>query len=453
MTGESVPVECTKSELVYAGGKVMGPAIRLLAAKNVSHSELAAMWEASSAAQNSGKTDIPKQKRATQYLKLSDRLGQWFTPIAILISIAGAAMWIPNWEQAFNTFTAVLIVACPCALALAAPITLGSAMGRLGRLGIYLKNMGVLLELDHVDRVIFDKTGTLTNPSQELTFDGRTLTEDEWTAVQTIAAQSTHPISRAIARDRQSDAGQLISVQEEVGHGIIGTAMGHTIAIGSPTFVIVHSKFSSQPVSRDSDGYRSASLAIDGQYAGAFSLQAAVRPGIPEMIAKVEEQIPIALISGDSERDRPLLEPIFGKNTMTFGCRPEKKIAMVEAERAEGHSVLMVGDGLNDAGAMGEADVAIAVTDDTATLVPACDIIMRAESLPMLAGLLRYARSMKHVIIASLTFSILYNLIGLTLAISGKLSPMVAAILMPISSLTVIAISAGSARTFIRRIQ
>ncbi len=444
VTGESVPVECTKSEMVYAGGKVMGPAIRLLAAKNVSHSELAAMWDRSSS-----EDATTKSKRATQFLKLSDNLGKWFTPIAILISVAGALLWLPDWAKAFNTFTAVLIIACPCALTLAAPITLGSAMGRLGRLGIYLKNMGVLLDLDKVDRVIFDKTGTLTTSHHELTFHGRTLTNEEWTAVQTIAAQSTHPVSRAIAREHQSDLAQVNAVREAVGHGIIGTAMGHTIALGSPEFVILHSNFSPQEVSWDGNEHRAASVAIDGEYAGAFTLQATVRPGIPVMIAQVKERMPIALISGDSERDRALLEPIFGENAMAFGCRPEKKIEMVESQRASGYSVLMVGDGLNDAGAMGEADVAIAVTDDTATLVPACDIIMRAESLPMLPGLLRYARSMKIVIVGSLTFSILYNLIGLTLAIMGKLSPMVAAILMPISSLTVIAMSAGGARKLI----
>ncbi len=457
VTGESVPVECTKSEIVYAGGKVMGPAIRLLAAKNVSHSELAAMWD------RSGDTsDAARSKRGTRFLRLSDNLGQWFTPIAILVSIVGALLWIPDWAKAFNTFTAVLIIACPCALTLAAPITLGSAMGRLGRLGIYLKNMGILLELDKVDRVVFDKTGTLTTSHQDLTFRGRTLANDQWMAIQTVASQSTHPVSRAIAHGNQSGFGTsysslpsealLTSIREEIGHGIIGTCMEHTVAIGSIDFVRDHCEFADQQNHLDGHNGVAAAVGIDGEFAGVFTLQAAVRSGIPEMIAKVKERLPVSLISGDSERDRSLLEPLFGEMSMTFGCRPERKIELIQEERKSGHVVLMVGDGLNDAGAMGEADVAMAVTDDTATLVPACDIILRAESLPILAGLLRYARSMKHVVIASLTFSIFYNFIGLALAIMGKLSPMVAAVLMPISSLTVIAISAGGARKFIPKV-
>lgn len=438
VTGESVPVECMKSELVYAGGKVIGSALTLLAAKNVSHSELAAMWDRSGTNES--------RERRKQYLKLTDGIGQWFTGIALAIALIGAAMWLPEWSKAFNVFTAVLIIACPCALAIAAPITLGSAMGRLGRIGIYLKNTGVLLDLEKVDRLMFDKTGTLTSSSRELTFIGRELYSDEWDAIHNIASQSTHPVSRAIACGMSSDLALATGVAEKIGHGIVGTSMGHLVAIGSPHFVTEHC-WSCKEENIPND--IAAAVSIDGKYAGAFRLQPALRPGISEMVHSVTKRMPVSLISGDSDRDKPLLEPIFGNGTMHFGCRPEKKIEIVESERAKGHSVLMVGDGLNDAGAMSEADVAIAVTDDTATLVPGCDIIMRAESLPLLAGLMNYARKMKHVIWASLIFSLLYNTLGITLALTGNLSPMIAAILMPVSSLTIIAMSAGGARLFI----
>ncbi|MDP4198645.1 MAG: heavy metal translocating P-type ATPase metal-binding domain-containing protein [Bacteroidota bacterium] len=475
VTGEAVPVECTKGALVYAGGKVLGQSMRLLAIKSVSHSELAAMWDrsgnirqiAGSNGESGGEgVGLPR----STFFKLSDRFGQWFTGIAVMIALAGASLWLPDWAKAFNILTAVLIIACPCALTLAAPITLGSAMGRLGRQGIYLKNMGVLLDLDRVKHVIFDKTGTLTASDHELVFLGRSLTREEWRAIGTIAAQSTHPISRAIADQLNGAKGieeqveldeqgfRLGPVREIIGRGIFGTAIGHTIVIGSPSFI--EEECGAIP---EQSGAKeiAAAVALDGAYAGAFTLKPVLKSGIANMIARLRERLPdtdkqsprVALISGDSERDRPLLESHFDASAMTFNCRPAQKVERVQAARAEGRAVLMVGDGLNDAGAMAAADVAIAVTEGTATLVPACDIIMHADALQALPALLQYARAMKWVIAVSLIFSVLYNALGLTLAIFGRLSPMMAAILMPVSSLTVIAISVGGARHFIGSIK
>jgi len=444
VTGESVPVECTKDEMVYSGGKVMGRAVRLIAARNVSHSELAAMWDRSSERKNAA------GDRTTRYLELSDKFGQWFTAVALLIAAAGAAVWLPDWPKAFSIFTAVLIIACPCALTLAAPITLGSAMGRLGRFGIYLKNMGVLLDLDRISSIVFDKTGTLTAAEHDIAFYGRALEDREWHAILRIAHESTHPVSRAIAGEHDSFLLEADHVQEVIGKGISGHAAGHSIAIGSSEFIAAHCD---AEISESQLGNSvAAAVAIDGEYAGVFTFRPAVREGVREMISKLREDYRIQLISGDSERDRPLLEPVFGIDHLRFNCRPDDKIERIMEAREGGDAVLMVGDGLNDAGAMGEADVAIAVTDDTATLVPACDVIMNAASITKLPALLRYARSMKHMIWTSLVFSIFYNALGLTLAIIGELSPLVAAILMPVSSLTVIAISVGGARRLSRRL-
>ncbi|MFI5202593.1 MAG: HAD-IC family P-type ATPase, partial [Candidatus Kapaibacterium sp.] len=222
-------------------------------------------------------------------------------------------------------------------------------------------------------------------------------------------------------------------------------SMGHEVAIGSLSFI---QTFCELPDLLDGIA---AYVAIDGEYSGAYIVKPKLRKGISEMIAKLHSKFSLRLISGDNARDRGLVEPLFGLQNISFEQTPHNKIAAIEQAREKGEAILMIGDGLNDAGAMNAADVAIAVTDDTATLVPACDAIVRADTLAELPALLQYARTMRSLIIAALSISILYNAAGLTFAAMGLLSPMFAAILMPTSSITVIGISALGARYFAGR--
>lgn len=434
VTGESLPVESVKGSTIYAGGRVTGRALRLIAVKNVSHSELAAMWDRSS-----------HRKERAAYLNLSDTFGRWFILAALVIAVLGALLWLPDMHMAFNVLTAVLIIACPCALTIAAPITLGTAMGRLGSLGIYLKNVGTLLELDRIDTIYFDKTGTLSVPAHTLRFEGRMLSNAEQEALRSVASHSAHPVSRAIAGD-QFVIDKANVILEEIGQGLRGSANGYQISIGSPGFIAAVTGAKVQNVETVA-----AAVAVDGVYAGAFVIEPQLRPGVDAMIDTLRQDKQIRLISGDSERDRTLLAPLFGEEQLAFRQAPQDKVAEIERAHDCGHRVLMVGDGLNDAGAMNTSDVAIAVTDETATLVPACDVIMRATSLTALPSLLSYARRMKHTILASFIFSMVYNVIGLALAIMGLLSPLIAAIMMPASSILVIALSVGSARWNTRR--
>jgi P-type Cu+ transporter len=432
VTGESVPVEAMKDQTLYAGGRVVGRALTLIATKAVSHSELANMWDRTS-------------KRSTRqtFLTLSDTFGRWFTLLAIVVALSGALIWLPDWKMAFNVFTAVLIIACPCALTLAAPITLGTAMGRLGELGIYLKNIGTLLDLQRIDAIFFDKTGTLTEASHQLDYTGRPLSSEEWEAVSVVASQSAHPVSRSIAADHAQTL-QAHNVMEFIGRGVSGTVGDTRVELGSFDFVCS----SILPEYFTPNGSDDAThVAINGRYVGAFTLKSTLRDGIAKMIRQLlgaGKQVKV--ITGDSSKDKHLLQSFLGSDNLVFDCRPEEKIERVEAARANGLHVLMVGDGLNDAGAMGAADIAIAVTEDTATLVPACDVIMRSGSLRTLPSLISYAQSVKNVIMVSFITSIAYNALGLTLAIMGLLTPLMAAILMPVSSLTVIAISVFGAR-------
>ncbi len=437
VTGESMPVEALKGQIVHAGGRVVGRALSLHAVKEVSHSELANMWDRSS-----------KRSSRKTFITLSDSFGRWFTVFAVVFAVSGALIWLPDWTMAFNVFTAVLIIACPCALTLAAPITLGTAMGRLGELGIYLKNIGTLLDLQRINAVYFDKTGTLTEATHELEYQGQKLTADEWQALQSVAAQSAHPISRSIVQMVGAKAAHVWNLVEFTGKGISGTANNERIALGSLPFVVSRLEYTPDlaTISRLNDS-GTTHLAINGEYVGAFAMKSTLRPGITAMVRKLTGLgNDVQVVTGDTDRDRALLLPFIGGESLKFNCKPEAKIAHVEVARAEGKHVLMVGDGLNDAGAMGAAEVAIAVTEETATLVPACDVIMRSHALQALPELIDYARRVKRIVIVSFLISIAYNAVGLTLAIMGLLSPLMAAILMPVSSLTVIEVSVFGAR-------
>ncbi len=431
VTGESVPVECSDGALVHAGGRVVGRGARLTAVKNVSQSYLASLWE-----RNGTKTD------RRSYMDISDRFGKWFTAFAIAVAVLGLIAWLPDWQMALTVFTAVLIIACPCALTIAAPVTLGTAIGRLSLRGIYVRNAVTLMDLTRITAVVFDKTGTLTEAVHRVQVDHRDLSDEAWQAVQAVAAHSTHPISRSIAGSSVSS--NVSDVEEVVGQGIRGTSHGYQVAIGRREFVAPGDN-------QESDTTVAAWLAVNGQLAGAVRITPTLRSGVRAMIATLRKRLAVVLSTGDSDRDRDVFVDAFGPGQMHFEQRPHEKVATITSAKGTNGRVLMVGDGLNDAAAMAAADASVAVTDGTSTLVPACDVVMPAVELQHLPRLLDYAGIMTSVIKASFIFTVFYNAVGLGLALAGLLSPLITAILMPVSSLIVIGISVFGARFYARR--
>ncbi len=433
VTGESVPVENTSGSMIYAGGKVVGTAVRLTATRPASQSYLASLWERTA-------SRTPR----TSYMTLSDRFGARFTMGTIALAFVGAAFWLPDVATAINVLTAVLIIACPCALTLAAPITLGTAMGVLGRFGMYCKNVGVLLELRRVTKVVFDKTGTLTTGRHDVVYDGRPLEDDERDAVRAVAAQSTHPISRSIAGNERIPTEANIE-SEDVGHGIRGNANGHSVIIGSRTYMEV--------LLDDAPADEGTYVAIDGQVAGRFEVHTQVRPSVPETIQALRTRgCSVSVVTGDTDRDAAILQTMFAAESLTFRAKPAEKVAAVEDLRRDG-VVLMIGDGLNDVSAMAVADVSIAVTDETSTLAPASDVVMPAKRLADVPRLLEYTTDLTHIIRLSLWFTMAYNVLGIGLALAGRLTPVITAVMMPVSSLIVVGISVFGARWTARRFQ
>ena len=434
VTGESVPVECAEGDIVHAGGKIVGRSARLTAVKSVSHSYLTSLWE-----------QQHKGRARHSYLQLSDRFGSWFTVTALTIAGVAFLAWLPDWHMGVMVATAVLIIACPCALTLAAPITLGTAVGLLGRRGVYVRNSETMAELDKIQSVAFDKTGTLTHPTYRLELFGEADAIRLRRSIGAITANSTHPISRSLADPHLGEGASHIT--EVIGQGIEGVAYGLHVAVGTREFIGRHDV--SPP---DDDATTAAWIVADGRLVGKVLTVPSVQPAVSAMLQRLVSERSIVLVTGDSDRDASLFEPLLETDSMYFRCRPEDKVAILEAERTKRGRILMVGDGLNDAAAMATADASVAVTNGTSTFVPACDVILPSQQLSRLPEILKYASTMTSVIKTSLAFTIVYNVVGLSLAVTGILTPLLTAIMMPVSSLIVVGLSVGGAQYFIRRI-
>ena len=427
VTGESRAHELLKDAVVSAGGRVVGRALRLSVIRPVSQGRLADLW------------NHPIFARAkTHWLAtVSSRFGWWFTAGALGLALAGAVLWWPDAGMSLQVATAVLIIACPCALTLAAPIALGTAMGQLGRSGCYLKHPAVALDLARIDAIVFDKTGTLTTAAGDAGIVSSGFTLEEYGRLRRLAAESVHPISRAIV-GRTPVTGTVSAVREEPGRGLVGLVDGVRVAIGTAEFI---SSLTGDRVPHDDRTW----AVVGRSRPGWVRVEAADREGIADAIRRLGRSVRVSLYSGDGSQHLDRWRHLFGRH-IRFRMTPEAKLSAIRRRQARGRRVLMVGDGLNDAGALAGADVGLAVSDDTACLVPACDGVIRGDRVRFLPEYLRYARRGRRVIALCFTVSVLYNGLGLALALAGRLTPLATAILMPVSSLTVIALAAGLMR-------
>lgn len=435
ITGEDTAVVVRRGDLVRAGGRAL-ESMRLQVMRHASQSQLARLWA----------HPLFGEPKRHWLADVAPRFGGWFSAAALGLAAAGAFAWRSDALAAANVATAVLIVACPCALTLAAPITLGTAMTRLGRRGLYLKRQEVVLDLSRIDTLVFDKTGTLTGAGHRRVVDAHGLDARGWALVRQLARESSHPVSRALAGGAgRAEPGRrrAIGVRAVAGQGLTGTVEGVRVAIGSATFVARETGRPSGPTDR--------TYVLAGEQVGWIRLAAAPRPGIEAAASALAGRLRLHLLSGDTGEGDSGWSRVFGTRTR-FRQSPEDKLAFVAGARRAGHRVMMVGDGLNDAGALAAADVGLAVSDDTACLVPACDGIVSGDRLVELPSVLRFARRARHVLVLCFIVSVAYNVAGLTLALAGQLTPLASAVLMPVSSLTIVALSAGGVRWSARRL-
>jgi Cu+-exporting ATPase len=425
VTGESKPVNKKQGDKVFAGLKNVGHSSLMRIEKEVSRSYLTDLWNNKSF-----------QKAESRIQAITDRLSVYFTPVIIAISLIafGVHGYMGNWAVAWNALTAVLIVACPCALALAAPFTFGNALRLLGRNRFYLKNAISLETLAVTDHIVFDKTGTITRAGEDdIEYEGKNLSADEKSALASLLKQSIHPLSKSLYRYlRTTGDGEVSEFREWEGKGIEARVDGSDWKAGSSAWLGV-------PVPPSFYGQTSVWVSRDGIVLGGFRFRNRYRDGLKQTISEFGPHMKFSILSGDHPGEEVRLREYFPAGTeMIFNVLPQDKPRYLQELKDKGSMVMMAGDGLNDSGALKTADIGVSVSDNLNNFTPSSDAILDGRVFHKLPLFIRFARKSKNVVKAGFVISFLYNAVGLYLAVMGSLTPVFAAIIMPISSITVV---------------
>jgi Cu+-exporting ATPase len=423
VTGESESVPKTSGDKLFAGGKQLGGVLEIEALKSVSQSYLTQLWSNSAFSKNKG----------SEFQTLTDAIGKRFTLAVLTIATLATVFWL--WydpSKALNVFTAVLIIACPCAIALAAPFTLGNLLRIFGRNGFYLKDTNTIERLAKVDTLVFDKTGTLTsNSGNTIIYEGMELSDEEASLLKNTLRASNHPLSRelySILEDQEIMT--LDDFTEKTGKGVQGRLGVHSIKVGSANFVgntkNLHAKETSVHVSADEN------------YRGRFVFKSKYREGLVSLFKKLVNDFSLVILSGDNDGEKKKLERLFPfQLPMFFNQKPEDKLEFIQSVQRHSN-VLMIGDGLNDAGALAQSNVGVAISEDVNVFSPACDAILDAKQFTSIDTFLKLAQKSIHIIKWSFLLSLCYNVVGLYFAVTGQLQPVIAAILMPLSSISIV---------------
>lgn len=438
VTGEAVPVYKSSGDKLFAGGRQTGGIIEVEVIKRVEQSYLTQLWS----------NKIFSSDKQKLYLSLTNKISKYFTIVILSIAFLAGVFWMVfDTSKVFQVLTAVLIVACPCAIALAGPFTLGNLLRYFGRHKFYLKEAYIIEQLAQIDIVVFDKTGTLTtHENSTITYEGIPLNPEELMLLTSSLRASNHPLSRALydILDK-NDITTLDSFEEVAGEGIAARHKAQSIKIGSSSFVEAprldgeHNKTSVYV--RSNDGYK-----------GRFVFQNQYREGMVEVFQELGKEMEIIILSGDNDSERSRLEMVLPKDSqMLFHQRPDDKLEFIKELQKKGNKVMMVGDGLNDAGALAQSDMGVSIAENVNVFSPACDGILDASGFHLLADFFKLSKKGTQIIKWSFIISFFYNIIGLGFAVSGHLSPVVAAILMPLSSISVVLFTTIMTRYFEKR--
>ncbi len=433
VTGEAEPQQKVLGEIIYAGGRQMGEAIELEVVKAPSQSYLTGLWN-----KELYKTDLKKKN-------FNDDIAKYFSAAVFIIAFAATAFWLfqNDSTKAWSAFTAVIIVACPCVVALSTPFTLSAILSIFDKKEFYVKNTDALEQLSEIDTIVFDKTGTLTSThNSAIHFEG-SLTEDEKLLVASLLYNSSHPLSRQVLKElNPSKVFPLSNYEEVVGKGIKGLVNGNIVYAGSKRIL---------PFDVPSNESGGVHVVIGEDYKGCFSVDQQWRKGITEMLASLDDGYQIQVLSGDTNKDEKMLKDVFKPSAnLLFNQSPQQKLSAIKAFQHAEKKVMMLGDGLNDAGALKQSNFGIAITDNINNFTPGCDAIMSGSSLSLLPQFIQLSKAGLKIIKISFVIATTYNLVGIYFAVQGTLYPLVAAVLMPISTITIISFTSLATRYYAR---
>ena len=427
ITGESATITKNPGDKIFAGGKQIGSILELEVIKTVNQSYLTQLWN---------KEAFRKEELGLD--TLVNQISKYFTFIILGITLLAGIYWYQiDFEKMFQVVSAILIVACPCALALSTPFTMGHIMRILGRNKMYVKDAHTIEKMAKIDTLVFDKTGTITyNKKANISFEGQEIAEFDLKNIKSLLKNSNHPLSKSLYEflEVQDEYLPIENFKETAGKGYEATVRGKVYKIGSAKFTHQEAK------SLETAVY----IERDGEFLGKYIFKNEYRDGLAEM-AKELKDYKIHVLSGDNSSEEQTLKNLIPNITeMRFSQSPEDKLEYIKHLQDQGKKVAMLGDGLNDAGALKQSNIGIAIADDTNSFTPSSDVIMNGGVLTKLHDY--FALTKDAMIIVKLTFGIsfLYNVVGLTAAVLGEMSPLFAAILMPLSSISVVAFTSLS---------
>ncbi len=445
VTGEAEPVVKKSGDKLFAGGRQQGGIIEIEALKAVQQSYLTQLWS----------NEIFSKNKPSSFQSLTNQISKRFTIAVLSIAIISGLFWlIYDPSKALNVFTAVLIIACPCAIALAAPFTLGNLLRIFGREKFYLKEASVIEQMSKIDTIVFDKTGTITtNKRNSISYEGIELTRSEEEILGGSLRASNHPLSRSLYQLlKKNNIVTPDEFLEHTGKGIETTYKNTNFKIGSADFVKI-TTMSNPSVELKKPEKTSVHISSNNIYKGCFTFSNAYREGLSKLFEDLKSKKDLIILSGDNDGERENLELMLPRDTkMFFNQKPGHKLEFIKKLQQNGKTVMMVGDGLNDAGALAQSDVGIVVSEDINVFSPACDGILDASAFKNLEDYIDLSQNGIKIIKWAFLLSLLYNLIGLSFAVTGHLRPVVAAILMPLSSISIVIFTSVATHLFSRKI-
>ncbi|MFP4292571.1 MAG: heavy metal translocating P-type ATPase [Cyclobacteriaceae bacterium] len=422
VTGESIPISKNSGDLLYAGGRQVGSTLTIEIQKQVANSYLTELWN----------QEVFSKNKSSQLISIINRVSKYFTIVILLLSAATALYWyLHDSSLILDTVTSVLIVACPCALALSVPFTMGHTMRLFGKKGLYLKNTEAIEKMSQITDIVFDKTGTITQAKpQQLKLQGMVLSKEEKSLLRSVVRNSTHPLSKTIYQSMEDDLPLIRTdaFEEIPGKGIIAYADGNEIKVGSESYVC-GTQTADKRTTR-------VYVKINKEVKGYFEFENLYRDGFESLMQSLKGRFVRHMLSGDNDREKAKLEDKF--EALYFNQSPLNKLEYLKNLEDQGRHTMMIGDGLNDAGALKQSSLGVAVADNIYHFSPACDAILDARQFSKLDRYLSFSRKSMNIVKAAFLFSFFYNVIGLSFAVSGLLTPLIAAILMPVSSVSVV---------------
>lgn len=439
LTGESVPVEVGPGDTVVgaclnAGGRIVVRATRVGA-----DTQLAQMARLVEDAQN-GKAEVQR---------LADRISGVFVPIVIGLAVATLGFWLGSGAGATAAFTAavaVLIIACPCALGLATPTALMVGTGRGAQLGILIKGPEVLESTRRVDTIVLDKTGTVTTGAmtvhEVVAAEGESA-DDVRRLAAALESASEHPVGRAIAASVESP-GAVEDFANREGLGVQGVVEGHAVVVGRPRLLEEWSQhlppsLASAVTAAQAQGRTPVAVGWDGRARGVIVVGDTVKPTSAEAVARLRELgLTPVLLTGDNEAAARHVAAQVGIDEVIADVLPADKVAEVQRLQGSGAVVAMVGDGVNDAAALAQADLGLAMGTGTDVAIEASDLTLVRGDLLVAVDAIRLSRRTLGTIKGNLFWAFAYNVAALPLAAAGLLNPMLAGAAMAFSSVFVV---------------